>query len=186
VKTIRCLKPNVTREAALRQFSPGGVTGLLRALRHGKLQSIADVYVPFRFYRVRIKNGRQTQTSLLALDAVEGTFDLYAFDALPDPGDVIEVDTRNCLEVRLEEAHARQIAAEKVRRIVFATGFFRIRNLRIEVEPCVADLHVPYWAAFYGRPTNLKLVVIDAVRRRVEGAKVRQVFEEWMVNQGGH
>jgi hypothetical protein len=58
-------------------------------------------------------------------------------------------------------------------------------HIKIDVQPCTADLHVPYWVGFYGSPTNLQIVVIDAVRRCVEGSKVRPCLREWMAGREG-
>ena len=39
---------------------------------------------------------------------------------------------------------------------------------------------VPYWVAFHGEDSRVSLSVIDAVRRRVEGAKVRALLKDWL------
>jgi hypothetical protein len=40
-------------------------------------------------------------------------------------------------------------------------------------------LYLPYWLAFYGDETP-RCRVMDAVRRRIEGAKASAFFEEWL------
>src|SRR5207253_6068746 len=57
------------------------------------------------------------------------------------------------------------------RSMIFQKGFFRIRDLRICAEPVPLDLHVPYWIGFYDAGKSVRLRVLDAVRRRFEGAK---------------
>jgi hypothetical protein len=67
-----------------------------------------------------------------------------------------------------------------VRRIVYQTGFFRVRGLRIRATRLALDLHVPYWLGFYERGGALRLRVLDAVRCRFEGGKARALFEGWL------
>jgi hypothetical protein len=40
-------------------------------------------------------------------------------------------------------------------------------------------LHVPYWLGFYGNAA-LRCRVLNAVRRRMEGAKASALFESWL------
>ena len=47
VKSIRSLRPNVTREEALRTFTAPGLASFLWRLRRGQLQRIAEAYIPF-------------------------------------------------------------------------------------------------------------------------------------------
>jgi len=41
-------------------------------------------------------------------------------------------------------------------------------------------LHVPYWVGFVGRGEAASLVVMDAVRRQIEGVKARRLIGEWL------
>jgi len=45
------------------------------------------------------------------------------------------------------------------------------------------DIHVPYWLGFFGGRENASLEVMDAVRRQIEGAKARALFEDWLLGQ---
>ena len=74
--TIRCLRPNVTREEALQTFTSSGPASLYWKWRSGSLQRIADAYIPFRIYRVRYPMNGTHHTCLFALDAVDAT-DLF-------------------------------------------------------------------------------------------------------------
>ena len=47
MKSIRSLRPNVTREEAIRMFSAPGPASFLWKLRSGPLQRIADADIPF-------------------------------------------------------------------------------------------------------------------------------------------
>jgi hypothetical protein len=90
------------------------------------------------------------------------------------------VSTRNRPAVALGEERSRELLVERVRRLVFRGGFFRIRGLRIQAEPLDLDLHVPYWVGLSGFGERAHLTIIDGVRRRVEGGKVRAFFREWL------
>ena len=180
--TIQSLKPNVTRAEAIGEFSGSGLAALLRRARTGALRSVADVYVPFRLYKVQISNGRSRQSRRFALEAVCGQLDLYEFDRVPDSGELVAIETRNALAPDLDEAQAQELLAEKLRRMIFQQGFFRIRDLQIRPELVPLELYVPYWIGFYDAGKSVRLRVLDAVRRRFEGAKARAFFATWLAS----
>jgi len=172
---IQSLRPNVTREEAVRQFS-----GRLRELWSGPLRSVADFYIPFRIFEVEISNAGKKDHRILGLDVVAGSLDPYYFDRFPAAEQVCEVETRNCLTPSLDPGQARKIVVTKVQRLLFTRGFFRIRNLTISVSPATKEIHVPYWVGFRGRGPSATFAVLDAVRRQPEGARVRRMLEDWL------
>lgn len=177
---ICSLKPNVTREQAVKAFMPRGPVGLLRQLVLGRLRSVAQVYLPLRLYKVEIVNRGRAESRIFGLDAISGSLDLYGFDCLPGPAETVRVETRNYPAPALDEALGRNVVVNKVRHLLFLGGFFRIRDLRISAEQLPLDLHVPYWVGFYGAGERVRFAVMDAVRRRREGAKVREVLHRWL------
>ena len=176
---IRALRPNVTQREALRKFSGAGPSALYWRMRSGPLQRIADVYVPYRLYRVRYNVGRAAHSTLFAMDAVNGSLDLFTFPRVPDANDLISLSTRNRIVPSLQRSSAEAALRQKVLRVIFQKGFFKLRDLRLEIVPESLELYVPYWLAFYGR-ANLRCRVMDAVRRRIEGAKASAFFESWL------
>jgi hypothetical protein len=54
-----------------------------------------------------------------------------------------------------------------------------VRDLNLEIAPEALELHIPYWLGFYGR-AFLRCRVLNAVRRRMEGAKAAALFESWL------
>src|ERR1700758_1814926 len=84
MRSIRTLKPNVTHDEAIRQFSWGGPAAMFRNLTSGRLRSVAELYIPFRLFRAEIVNRGIAEARLVALDAFSGTLDLYQFERLPD------------------------------------------------------------------------------------------------------
>lgn len=179
MRTICSLKSNVSQAEAIEEFR-GGLVGRVRRLWGSELRLVAPVYVPFRLYRVEISNGRNRQTCWFALDAVNGSLDLYHFEHIPNVADLLQVETRNRPEPVLEEDQALRLLEDKIRRVLFQMGFFRIRDLRIGAECVPLDLHIPYWIGFFALGKSVRLRVIDAVRRRFEGAKARAFFESWL------
>ena len=181
LQSIRTLRPVVTREDAIKAFNDG-VVGGLRRLALGPLRSVADIYVPFRLYHVTVGRGRTSETAVLGVDGVTGALDLYRFDTVPGPADLLDVCTRNHVAPALSAAAAGEIAASRVKRIVFGrVGFLAAPRVRLDVRPIEGEVHVPYWAGFFGRTDRASLVVIDAVRRQIEGAKVRRLIDEWLL-----
>jgi hypothetical protein len=65
-------------------------------------------------------------------------------------------------------------------RVIFQQGFFKIRKIKLETEQLPGVIHLPYWLGFYGTGEDLRCRVLDAVRRRVEGAKASALFEGWL------
>ena len=178
---IRSLRPNVTPEEAMEQFS-SGVLDVLRKTAFGPLRSVADFYIPFRIFQIEILNGNKRDLRIYGQDAVNGSLDIYNFEQLPDEREVRYLETRNCAEPLLGETEAEKIVIGKVQRLLFSTGFFRVRNLQITAEPGAGEIYVPYWVGFRGRGTRARLAVIDAVRRRPEGAKVRHLLRAWLTS----
>jgi hypothetical protein len=177
---IRTLKPNVTQEEAVRTFSALGFSALYWRMRIGRLQKIAGAYVPFRFYRVRYDLGRTPHMRLFALDAVDGSLDLFEFPHIPEERELLPVDGRNRLAPALPEDRGVELLREKVLRIVFQQGFFKLRQLRLDITREPSEIYLPYWLGFYGGGETVRCRVMDAVRRRIEGAKASAFFEQWL------
>jgi hypothetical protein len=178
---IRSLRPNVSREEAEEYFS-SGLADVLRTTVSGPLKSVADFYIPFRLFQVEILNGDKRDQRVFGLDAVNGSLDLYHFEQLPEEREVIYLETRNCSEPLLDEAEAAKIVISKVQRLLFSTGFFRVRNLKISAEPVAGEIYIPYWVGFRGRGIRARFVVMDAVRRKMEGSKVRHLLQAWLTS----
>ena len=178
---IRSLRPNVNQEEAIERFS-SGLGAHLREAAFGPLRSVAEFYIPFQLFQVEILNRGKRDQRILGLDAVNGSLDLYHFEQLPGPREVIYLETRNCVQALLDDAHARELVVAKVRRLLFSTGFFRVRDLRITAEPVPGEIHIPYWVGFRGRGVRARFAVMDAVRRQVEGAKVRHLLRSWLTS----
>lgn len=177
---IRVLKPNVTEEEARELLAAQSLWGGIGNLLYGELRSLADFYIPFRIFQVEVLNRGEKSNHILGLDSVTGSLDPYHFDQLPDPNELVLKETRNRLPVSLSDEEAQKLIVDKVRRLIFSQGFFRIRNFRISAEPIPGEVYVPYWAGFRGRGGRAHITVLDAVRRRVEGARVRQMLRQWL------
>src|SRR5258706_14643313 len=95
VSAIRSLRPNVTREEAIQAFTATGIASLYWKLRIGSLQRIADAYIPFRIYKVRYSAGGGRHMHHFALDAVDGSLDLFEFVKPPGEAEAISVAPRH-------------------------------------------------------------------------------------------
>jgi len=177
---IQTLRPNVSQHEAVRAFSARGVFSLYWRMRSGPLQRIADAYVPFWLYRVQYHMAGALQERLFAMDAVDGSLDLFEFPQIPGPPELLAIETRNCLSPSLDNVRAEELLREKVWRVIFQQGFFKIREPKLEITREAAELHLPYWLGLYGGPSGVRCRVMDAVRRRMEGAKASAFFEEWL------
>jgi hypothetical protein len=176
-RPLLALKPNVTKEEALRAFSGSGLTALYWRLRGGPLQRIAEVYVQYYLFRVESGTGRPR---LFAIDAVDGSLDLFEFGRVPEEREMLPLAGRNRMPAKLPEDRATEILRDKVLRIMFQQGFFKVRDAGLQIIREQRDLHLPYWLGFYGQDGALRCRVMDAVRRRMEGAKAVAFFEQWL------
>ena len=176
---IQALRPNVTREQALRTFSAAKLSQLYWRVTRGPLQRIAEIYVPFSFYAVRYAMSKGLVKRVFAMDAVNGSLDPFEFPRIPEADQLLSLVARNVIPASLPESRAKEVLREKVLRILFQQGFFKLRDPRLEITVEPANVHVPYWLAFYGN-TSVKCRALDAVRRRFEGAKASAFFEEWL------
>jgi len=184
VTTIRALRPNVSRDEAIRLLRPSGPTGLLRSVLSGPLKSVAEAYIPFYLFRVTILSRWRTETSTLGLDAVRGSLDPYRFEHAPTESETVRLDTRNSLPPHLGSTEAGELLVAKVRRLLYGKGFFRLHAMEISADPLDDELHIPYWLGFSGSGNSARLRVLDGVRRRTEGGKVRSIFEAWLTGGG--
>ena len=175
--SIQVLKPNVTQEDALRAFSSARFSALYWRMRNGPLRRIADVYV--RYFLFRVKCGDE-RPRLFAMDAMDGSLDLFEFPRVPDGEELQACGDRNRLKATLSEGQAAELLREKALRVIFQQGFFRLRNAHLEISLVPCELYFPYWLGFYGRESAIRCRVMDAVRRRIEGAKASAFFEHWL------
>ena len=179
-KVIRTLRPNVTREEAIQKFSEFSLASLYWKVRGGTLQRIAEAYIPYRVYHVRFPVRGVQRARFFALDAVNGSLDLFEFNAAPGDAETISVSTRNHPTAMLGEARSEELLRDKILRLVFQQGFFKIGGINLEIERLPGEIYLPYWLGFYGAPENLRCRVLDAVRRRIEGARASALFEHWL------
>lgn len=175
MQTITSLRPNMSRDDLLRTVLPTSAVGRLRAMV-SPVRGVADVYVPFYLCRVEIANGARHETRQLAVDAVSGRLDPYLIE---EGTAFVDVRSRNVVPALISSEDAERVAVEKMRRMIYRTRFFALRDLRIAAS-AVSLLYVPYWLVMQGSERDLKLHVFDAVRCRPEGAKIKQMLREWL------
>jgi hypothetical protein len=150
----------------------------LRRFKLGRFLLDTGFYIPYYLFSVEVQNAGKTSTQLLAIDAVTGELDLYSFDSVPTETDLMEVETIQFGQTALSEKAAFALLQEKVQRSVYLQGFFQINNLSITgkiIQPC----YLPYWVGLYEQKKRANVEVIDAVRGRFEGAKVRELVLDW-------
>lgn len=180
---ILSVRPNVSREDALEMLGGSDASTMLWRMRKGRLQSVADVYVPYRFFSVQMTGRSTSLTHVYAIDSVVGSLDTCEFENIPDAQTLVRVETRNWMAAALSEEQAQSRLRDRVLRMIFQRGFFKVRTPDLKVEPLATEIYLPYWLGFYGRggrEGQIHCRVVDAVRRRVEGAKARAFFESWI------
>jgi hypothetical protein len=170
---ITAVKPEITREQAVAKFRGG-----FSQLRHGRLRIAADFYIPYRLFQITWDHGRRATNTILAADAVTGKFDLIKFNQLPEEGDRMSVDTVLFAEERVNEEDAFKLVRERMMRLLFMKGFFKLPRVNLEIH-LAASLHLPYWVGVYDRQGRAHLEIINALQGGFEGAKLREIVAEW-------
>ena len=150
----------------------------LRESRYGRLRLVMDFYVPFRLFRLCLDDGKQKKESLMAIDAVIGGLDPYSFPEVPSAQELSFIKTARIAPSLLNEQQTLALLLEKLKREAFRKGFFKLGELKVGGEQ-IADFHLPYWVGIYERNEQAHLEVIDAVRGRLEGAKLREIITDW-------
>ena len=178
--SIVALRRNVTQDDAVREFSSRGLSSMYWRMTAGRLQRIAEAYVPYQFYEVSYVMARAQQTRLFAMDAVDGSLDLFEFPQLPSQQQLVTTDTRNRVEASLPAGAAEELLREKALRTIFQQGFFKVREASLNLVRRPDIVHLPYWLGFYSNGEVVRCRVMDAVRRRIEGAKASAFFEQWL------
>ncbi len=77
---------------------------------------------------------------------------------------------------------AQGVFEERVRREVYQQGFFKIDDLHIR-GAFIRLCYVPYWVSLYERNNQANAEVLDAVRGRFEGGKVRDIVMDWFTEE---
>src|SRR5256884_526727 len=108
------------------------------------------------------------------------SLDLFEFPQIPGEGELLTRPSRNLLGAALSEERAAGLLRDKVLRVIFQQGFFKLRDPRIEITRVPCELHLPYWLGFYERSGSVRCRVMDAIRRRMEGAKASAFIEQWL------
>jgi hypothetical protein len=178
--SIVALRPNVTQEDAFREFSNRGLSSMYWRMTAGRLHRIAEAYVPYQFYEVSYEMARARQTRLFAMDVVDGSLDLFEFPQLPSGHQLVTMETRNRVEPSLSAGAADELLRDKALRVVFHQGFFKMREVSLNFSRRPDIVHLPYWLGFYSNGEIVRCRVMDAVRRRIEGAKATAFFELWL------
>ena len=178
--TICSLRPNVTQNEAIACFQRTAIAARVHSFLSGPLRSVAPFFIPFHLYEVEIDNRGTRQSQLMAIDAMTASFDPYSFGQDFRADHLVKVTTRNFPAITISVEAGQALMIEKVRRAIFRTGFFRIQDLEIRATYVPVQFHVPYWVGFFGRGNSARIEVLDAVRRRFEGARVKTCIRDWL------
>jgi hypothetical protein len=169
-----------SRDEALARLRGRGLGGWYRGWRRGPLCEVRPVQVPYRLFAVRVCNAGRIAQRWMAIDAVAGALDLYAFGEPPAAGQWERRAEAEALPERVPPERLRAGVSERVRRQVYAGGFFRLSGLRIEVDDAGRVLYLPYWAGVHRKDGRVWVEVLGGVRRSREGGKLRDLIAPWL------
>jgi hypothetical protein len=173
---ITSYKPNVTAARANTMFRDS-----MRELRYGRLRVVIDFHLPYYLFMVRMVNGQKSIDSLYGIDAINGRLDLYQFGKKWSAEKCRKVETSYALSPQIDPQLAFDRLKEKMLRMIFMRGVFKLREWKVNGD-MIERFHIPYWIGVYERKNNAHLEVIDAVRGRFEGAKVREMMVGWFAS----
>lgn len=147
-------------------------------MRRGRLALVIDFHIPYLMFEALITNADRTMKKFMAIDAVTGALDPYIFDHVPSEDEREIVESERAPSAEITEAAALEILEEKIKRMLYLKGFFRVKEVRIKGR-YLETLHVPYWVGVYRRNDEVRVEAVNAVRGVHEGAKVREVITRW-------
>ena len=168
------LKPFITRAQAASRLR-----SRFRELRYGRLRAVVELYIPYDVFNITfVQSGRkhngERPPRKLAIDAVRGTLDLYDLDESIQRD--WNVEESNRIERQIDAANARAKLEERVSRL----ALMHRRMSRFELsETPMECVHIPYWIGVFERRGFVTIEAVDAVRGAVEGAKIREMAEDW-------
>jgi hypothetical protein len=168
---------NVSQDRAAAMF-----LGSFRELRYGRLRIVIDFYLPYYLFLVRTENRRKVIDSLYGIDAISGLLDPFQFDRPASPDFRREVETGYSLPLRIGPQEAFQSLEQRMRRLVYMQSIFMASGWKLSGD-LVESFYMPYWVGVYERGERAHLEVIDAVRGRFEGAKVREIIVSWFASR---
>ena len=173
--SIECVDFKLKAEEARKLFR-----SRMRRFKLGQFCFDTGFLVPYYLFQVEVLNGGRLKSQLLAIDATTGELDLYGFEQVPT--EFASIETTQISATVLSEQQAFALLKEKVRRMVYLQGFFKISDLSITGK-LMQVIYLPYWVGFFTRDNQLVLEVIDAVRGCFEGAKVRGLVQKWFMHE---
>lgn len=174
----------LSREEAIRLLSTP-----VRQLRLGQLRAVIGLRVPYHVFTV---TRGETDEVLLAIDAVSGQLDLHH---VTDPHlidheviDIISSESRSTstmrrVPARLSIEESTALVRERALRLAFLNGFFKIGNRSVNCS-YRSEISVLYWVGVFERNDRVQIEVIDALRGKFEGAKVRDLATEYIQQTG--
>jgi len=172
--TAFTLPAQVSAQEALVCFKAGIFGSVFRSLSYGPLRSLSQVYLPFLVHEIDITLNGKTFRRVLGMEGTSGVMDLYGFDETPFAQAIALERTRNHFPPALEERQAQSLLLDRLRRMLFRRGFFRVLDLAFHISSPAETVYIPYWVGLYGRKRAVRIRVLDAVRGQIEGAKARQ------------
>lgn len=149
----------------------------------GQFLGSHKIFIPYQPFEVRIVNRGCELVHHLALDSVTGELDLHCVESTWNEDDIIPLESDHVLMSRLSLDRMQEILLEQVRRRVYLSGFFGLQNLSIDAQSAGPEIYLPYWVAFYRKKDRVAIDVIDAYRKKPEGAKIRHLILEWLKEQ---
>lgn len=166
---IQTLRARLSFEAASARLFRPSWRGLFRRRQTGTL---ADFYVPYFVFTVEAEcNGRQ-ERSFWAIDGREGNLSAVSLKRLPDPGDLIEIETTNALRFKIDEARARTILRELLEhRQRRRHGAQAVPELSLTIVIPALRLHWPFWVAAFEQRSLRHLQALDAISGQEQSRK---------------
>ena len=134
---INCLEANVSRAQAARILNRPA-----RLIRRGRLEIIMDFYLPYRLFKMQVRNAGRLSEALFAVDSATGHLDLYSFDREMEERGRRVIETERVAAAVIDEVEALRLLREKVRRREYLKGFFKVQDLDVSGH-CLSDAYAP-------------------------------------------
>ena len=136
VTAIRTLKPNVTQEEAVRGFRSGVFSGVYWRVRSGPSAANCRCLRAVLGLSCSLRNRPGAENALFC--SRRGAWrarSIRVSACAAERTNCSTIQTRNQLVAGLQPEAAEELLRMKVLRVLFQQGFFKLRALKVEIDP---------------------------------------------------
>jgi len=136
------------------------------------------IYLPCFLFSISIKSSNKDIVQVLVcLEAISGEFAFFESTELENKPDL---PSRKC-EFIISELEAEKIARDQYQRIILKRNLKAKSQIEIQSIELNKEIFYPFWIGYFSRKDALDFEVLDGVSGVLQGAKMRSIFIELLL-----